>query len=110
MFAGHDTTTSGEFWTQIRESWLTNYDSVFQSFQKSLTALSFALSFITEHKEVKAKCLEEIQSVCLSNGQLDLSTENLRKLTYLEACIKETLRLRTRLDKVDSVNVPPSLA
>ena len=96
MFAGHDTTTSGEFWTQIRESWLKNYDSVFQSFQKSLTALSFALSFITEHKEVKAKCLEEIQSVCLSNGQLDLSTENLRKLTYLEACIKETLRLRTR--------------
>ena len=59
-----------------------------------LKALSFALSFITEHKEVKAKCLSEIHNVCMSNGQLDISTENLKKLTYLEACIKETLRLR----------------
>ena len=69
-------------------------------FQNSCKALSFALSYITEHKEIKDKCLEEIQNVCLSNGQLDISTENLRKLTYLEACIKETLRLRTRLDIV----------
>ena len=70
--------------------------------------LSISPSFITEHKDVKAKCLKEIQNVCLSNGQLDISMENLKKLTYLEACIKETLRLRTRLDKIDTVNVPPS--
>jgi len=62
-------------------------------------ALSFALSFITEHTEVKAKCLTEIQNVCLSNGQLDISSENIKRLTYLEACIKETLRLRTLLNK-----------
>ena len=58
-------------------------------------ALSFALSFITEHDEVKAKCLTEIQNVCMSKGQIDISSENIKRLVYLEACIKETLRLRT---------------
>ena len=62
-------------------------------------ALSFALSFITEHNEVKAKCLTEIQNVCMSNGQLDISSENIKRLTYLEACIKETLRLRELFHK-----------
>jgi len=63
-------------------------------------ALSFALSFITEHKEIKANCLTEIENVCMSNGQLDISSENIKRLTYLEACIKETLRLRTLLNKL----------
>ena len=62
-------------------------------------ALSFALSFITEHNEVKAKCLTEIQNVCMLNGQLDISSENIKRLTYLEACIKETLRLRELFNK-----------
>ena len=63
-------------------------------------ALSFALSFITEHNEVKIKCLTEIQHVCMSNGQLDMSSDNMKRLTYLEACIKETLRLRSLLHKL----------
>ena len=64
-------------------------------------ALSFALSFIAEHNEVKAKCLTEFQNVCMSNGQLDISSENIKRLTYLEACIKETLRLRTLLNNLN---------
>lgn len=40
MFAGHDTTTS---------------------------TLSFALGYITENKEIKKKCLEEINQVLLDN-------------------------------------------
>ena len=78
--------------------------------QKSYIALSFALSFITENKEVKAKCLKEIQNVCLLNGQLDISTENLKKLPYLEACINETLRLRIRFSLYDIEYISSSSA
>ena len=67
MFAGHDTTMS---------------------------TLSFALSFITEDKLIADRCRSEIEAVCCASGKLNISTENLKKLKYLEACIKETLRLR----------------
>ena len=67
MFAGHDTTMS---------------------------TLSFALSYITEDKLIADRCRSEIEVVCCSSGTLDMSLENLKKLKYLEACIKETLRLR----------------
>ena len=67
MFAGHDTTMS---------------------------TLSFALSFITEDKLIADRCRSEIEAVCCASGKLDISMENLKKLKYLEACIKETLRLR----------------
>ena len=65
MFAGHDTTTS---------------------------TLSFALGYITENEEIKKKCLQEINEV-LGDNQRPTSDE-LKNLKYLEACIKETLRLR----------------
>ena len=67
MFAGHDTTMS---------------------------TLSFALSYITEDKLISNRCRSEIEAVCCASGTLDMSSENLKKLKYLEACIKETLRLR----------------
>ena len=59
---------------------------------------------------MKAKCLTEIQNVCMSNGQLDISSENIKRLTYLEACIKETLRLRTLFNKLNgfAVKIPDS--
>ena len=115
MFAGHDTTTSGKFAcicylqvvrlianelsiTSIYE-YLCHLILHFRS-ENFCKALSFALSFITEHNEVKTKCLTEIQHVCMSNGQLDMSSDNIKRLTYLEACIKETLRLRSFLHKL----------
>jgi len=52
------------------------------------------LNFISENEVIKAKCLSEIENVCFQNGEVNLSSENLKKLTYLEACIKESLRLR----------------
>ena len=67
MFAGHDTTMS---------------------------TLSFALSYITEDVLIADRCRSEIETVCCASGILNMSSENLKKLKYLEACIKETLRLR----------------
>ena len=67
MFAGHDTTMS---------------------------TLSFALSYITEDKLIADRCRSEIEAVCCTSGTLDMSSGNLKRLKYLEACIKETLRLR----------------
>ena len=102
MFAGHDTTTSGNDCKRVEKEYLCNSYSMTHTVSRSdnlYKALSFALSFITEHTEVEEKCLTEIQNVCLSNGQLDISSENIKRLTYLEACIKETLRLRTLLNK-----------
>lgn len=65
MFAGHDTTTS---------------------------TLSFALGYITENEQIKKKCLQEINQVLCDNQRP--TSEELKNLKYLEACIKETLRLR----------------
>ena len=118
MFAGHDTTTSGKFsctcYLQVvrliaNELSITStcvfYEYLCHSIlhfrsENFCKALSFALSFITEHNDVKTKCLTEIQDVCMSNGQLDMSSDNIKRLTYLEACIKETLRLRSFLHKL----------
>lgn len=66
MFAGHDTTTA---------------------------AGAFALNFITEDKRVLSKCRQELIEVF---GESDRSPSfaDLKELRYLEACIKEALRLR----------------
>ena len=66
MFAGHDTTTS---------------------------TLAFALNFITEHQDVLHKCQIELSDVFGASDR-NPTFEDLKKLKYLDACIKETLRMR----------------
>jgi len=67
MFAGHDTTTA---------------------------AGSFGINFITEDRRVLAKCLSELDEV-FGDSDRSPNFEDLKKMKYLEACIKETLRLRS---------------
>jgi len=55
------------------------------------TALTWTLLLLGCHQHVQQRCYEEIQSVCTSTG--DVNIEELGKLTYLECCIKEVLRL-----------------
>ncbi|TPX35079.1 hypothetical protein SmJEL517_g02414 [Synchytrium microbalum] len=64
VFAGHDTTASSVGWT---------------------------LSFLAMHPEKKERARKEVVEVL--KGQ-PLTYENLLNLPYLEACIKETMRLR----------------
>ena len=66
MFAGHDTTTA---------------------------AGSFTLNFIAENPRVLKNCRKELQEVFGASGRQPTYSD-LSKLTYLNACIRESLRLR----------------
>ena len=66
MFAGHDTTTA---------------------------AGSFTLNFIAENPRVLKNCRKELQEVFGESGRQPTYSD-LSKLTYLNACIRESLRLR----------------
>ncbi|XP_034941155.1 cytochrome P450 4c3-like [Chelonus insularis] len=63
MFAGHDTTA---------------------------TSISWVLYCLGRHPEYQEKILDEFEAVI---GSEELTLDNLSKLTWLEACIKETWRL-----------------
>nr|XP_050863221.1 cytochrome P450 4C1-like isoform X1 [Vespula vulgaris] len=65
MFAGHDTTAS---------------------------ALSFALSLFAKHKDVQERIREEVNTIMKEENN-ELTILELQKLSYLEMCIKESLRL-----------------
>ena len=65
---------------------------MFAGHNTTMSLLSFALTYITEDKLISDRCRSEIDAVCCASGTLDMSSENLKKLKYLEACIKETLR------------------
>ncbi|KAI4477381.1 hypothetical protein M0804_012767 [Polistes exclamans] len=64
MFGGHDTTAS---------------------------ALTFALSLFAKHKDVQENIRDEIKSIMSDDN--NLTTSSFQKLSYLERCLKESLRL-----------------
>lgn len=66
LFEGHDTTSHGLTWT---------------------------LYCLAKHPEHQEKCREEINNVLMGRVSSDLEYEDLPKLTYIQWCIKESLRL-----------------
>ena len=66
MFAGHDTTTS---------------------------TISFALNFISENEIILKKCKNELSDIFEDSARL-ANFDDLKKMKFLEACIKETMRMR----------------
>ncbi|CAH1641546.1 unnamed protein product [Spodoptera littoralis] len=62
------------------------------SYDTTSTALTYIMICIGSYKDVQEKIVEEIQEV-LENADRDVGKEELTKLVYLEAVIKETLRL-----------------
>ncbi|XP_043488606.1 cytochrome P450 4C1-like [Polistes fuscatus] len=64
LFAGHDTIAS---------------------------AMTFALSLFAKHTDVQKKIRDEIKSIMAEDNNLTISS--LSKLTYLERCLKESLRM-----------------
>ncbi|XP_076762289.1 cytochrome P450 4C1-like isoform X2 [Xylocopa sonorina] len=56
------------------------------------TTLSFAVMLFAEHPEIQARARAEVESLVKeNNGKLDASV--LQNLSYLDMCLKETLRL-----------------
>lgn len=53
-------------------------------------ALCSALHFLSENIEAQEKLRDEITSICETN---DPTYEDIKKMTYLDYCLKETLRL-----------------
>uniref|UniRef100_A0AAG5CRB4 Cytochrome P450 n=1 Tax=Anopheles atroparvus TaxID=41427 RepID=A0AAG5CRB4_ANOAO len=56
-------------------------------------AVAFTLFLLARHQDHQAKCYEEIQRHIGPDSSKPLTAENIRELRYLEACIKESLRL-----------------
>ncbi|KAH8296633.1 hypothetical protein KR054_008992 [Drosophila jambulina] len=66
---------------------------IFGGFDLTATTLKFCMYNMTLHPEHQARCREEVWSVCGRDTTEPISIEQLRKLEFLEACVKETMRL-----------------
>jgi cytochrome P450 len=64
---------------------------MFEGHDTTAAALVWLLFMLGTHEDIQQRCYEEINSICGPFG--DVNYEDLSKLTYLECCVKETLRL-----------------
>ncbi|XP_014610539.1 PREDICTED: cytochrome P450 4C1-like isoform X2 [Polistes canadensis] len=64
---------------------------MFEGHDTTASALTFALSLFAKHKDVQENIRDEVKSIMGKNNNLTISS--LPKLSYLERCLKETLRL-----------------
>uniref|UniRef100_A0A182FRU5 Uncharacterized protein n=1 Tax=Anopheles albimanus TaxID=7167 RepID=A0A182FRU5_ANOAL len=56
-------------------------------------AIAFTLFLLARHQDHQAKCYEEVKQHLVPDCQKLPTAESIRELRYLEACIKESLRL-----------------
>ncbi|KAH8315734.1 hypothetical protein KR059_012805 [Drosophila kikkawai] len=66
---------------------------IFGGFDLTATTLKFFMYNMTLHPEHQARCREEVWSVCGRDISEPISIDQLGKLEFLEACVKETLRM-----------------
>ncbi|EDW94632.1 probable cytochrome P450 312a1 [Drosophila yakuba] len=66
---------------------------IFGGFDLTATTLNFFMYNMTLHPEHQQRCREEVWSVCGKDKSEPITMEQVRQLEFLEACIKETLRM-----------------
>ncbi|KAH8376515.1 hypothetical protein KR200_011352 [Drosophila serrata] len=66
---------------------------IFGGYDLTATTLKFCMYNLTLHPEHQTRCREEVWSVCGQDTTEPISIDQLGKLDFLEACIKETMRL-----------------
>ncbi|RIB29632.1 cytochrome P450 [Gigaspora rosea] len=69
--------------------------------------LSFVLYYISRHPNVKEKLLEEIRTVFKDDMNRPATLDDLNKLRYCEAIIKETTRIRPTAGMISRVTSQP---
>lgn len=104
MFEGHDTTASGTVALHISHCTATD------PYVGICVGIAWALYNLARHPEHQEKCREEIDAIFSEKEEMDwygtihlhtntshcvlsVSRDDLRGLTYLKYCIKESLRL-----------------
>lgn len=56
------------------------------------SAVAFCLYYLAQNQEVQKRCLEEMDRI-FEGADRQSTLNDLREMTYLEQCVKETLRL-----------------
>lgn len=67
---------------------------MFEGHDTTQTSINWTLHLLGCNPDIQEKCYKEIQTVCGDSTYID--SEALGKLTYLECCIKESLRIYPR--------------
>ncbi|XP_015188211.1 PREDICTED: cytochrome P450 4C1-like [Polistes dominula] len=65
---------------------------MFEGHDTTSMALIFALSLFAKHQDVQQRIRDEVNAIMLDDDY-DLTTSDLQELSYLDRCIKESLRL-----------------
>uniref|UniRef100_A0A1D1XQ08 Cytochrome P450 4d2 n=1 Tax=Anthurium amnicola TaxID=1678845 RepID=A0A1D1XQ08_9ARAE len=83
------------------------FDAFVAGTDTTVNTFCFALYYITHHPEVKKKMLEEIKTVFKDDPDRPITLEDLAKLRYVEAIIKETSRIRPTVSMVSRYSNRP---
>ncbi|KAL0099375.1 hypothetical protein PUN28_020142 [Cardiocondyla obscurior] len=65
---------------------------IFMSYNTTMNSMCFTLALLAEHRDIQIRVRNEIRTALQNNGN-KFTVELLQDLTYLERCIKESLRL-----------------
>ncbi|CAJ0850854.1 16255_t:CDS:2, partial [Entrophospora sp. SA101] len=72
----------------------------FKICSRTSNTFSFVLYYISHHPNVKKRMLEEIESVLKGDETRPITLEDIEKLKYCEAIIKETSRIRPTVNMI----------
>ncbi|RIA91659.1 cytochrome P450 [Glomus cerebriforme] len=87
------------------------FDAFVAGTDTTVNTFCFALYYITHHPNVKKKLLEEIETVFKDDPTKPITLEDLEKLKYVEAIIKETSRIRPTVSMISRyTNRPDEIA
>ncbi|XP_015180015.1 PREDICTED: cytochrome P450 4C1-like isoform X2 [Polistes dominula] len=65
---------------------------MFEGHDTTASALTFALSLFAKHKDVQENIRDEVKTI-MQEDDNNITISSLKKLSYLERCLKESLRL-----------------
>ncbi|CAG8513511.1 10133_t:CDS:2 [Acaulospora morrowiae] len=83
------------------------FDAFVAGTDTTVNTFCFAIYYLSHHPEVKKKLFEEIDTVFPDDPNKPIMLEDLEKLKYVEAIIKETSRIRPTVSMVSRFSNQP---